>query len=112
MENQTSPLTSSFRDPSGFLFTKSGVLYRQVNKEYQPVYEKLMSSGLYQALVKKGWLISHEEKTDVNPAQKDISFLVIKPEKVDFISYPYEWSFSQLKRRSASYIESSKTGNG
>jgi len=97
MENQTSPLTSSFRDPSGFLFTKNGVLYRQVNKEYQPVYEKLMSSGLYQALVKKGWLISHEEMIDVDPAQKDISFLVIKPEKVDFISYPYEWSFSQLK---------------
>lgn len=97
MNNQTAPLSSSFRDPSGFLFMRDGVLYRQVNKEYEAVYEKLMSSGLYAALVKKGWLIPHEEMTDVEPADKSSAYKVIRPEKVSFISYPYEWSFSQLK---------------
>ena len=37
---------ASFRDPSGFLFYQDGVLYRQVNQEYQPHYDKLMESGL------------------------------------------------------------------
>ncbi|NMB54405.1 MAG: SAM-dependent methyltransferase [Leptolinea sp.] len=97
MPHTSSTVSSSFRDPSGFLFIRNGELYRQVNQEYQPVYEKLMNSGLYEALIKKGWLIRHEEVPKTIPADPDTAFLVIKPEKVAFISYPYEWSFSQLK---------------
>ncbi len=97
MENNTNSLSSSFRDPSGFLFTREGILYRQINEAYQPVYEKLISSGLYQVLIKKGWLIPHVEMPQIKPANKECSFLVIKPEKINFISYPYEWCFSQLK---------------
>jgi hypothetical protein len=97
MNNTLSSLPSSFRDPSGFLFFQDSVLYRQINAEYQPIYEKLMDGGLYQALLKKGWLIPHEEMKDVKPAKSDICFRIIKPERIGFISYPYEWSFSQLK---------------
>ncbi len=97
MSKVISAVSSSFRDPSGFLFTQNGILFRQVNKEYQSTYQKLMESGLYQSLIKKGWLVQHEEMSEATPAIPEIAFLVIKPEKVDFISYPYEWSFSQLK---------------
>jgi hypothetical protein len=97
MNNISSPLPSSFRDPSGFLFFQNEILYRQINSEYQSTYQKLIDSGLYQALSKKGWLIPHEEMKGIESGNKDICFLVIKPEKVGFISYPYEWSFSQLK---------------
>ena len=31
MKTKNKPLGASFRDPSGFLFTRDGVLYRQVN---------------------------------------------------------------------------------
>jgi len=97
MNNNCYTLSASFRDPSGFLFTQNAVLYRQINSEYQPVYEKLINSGLFQSLTKKGWLIPHEEMTDIEPAKSEICFRIIKPELVEFISYPYEWSFSQLK---------------
>jgi hypothetical protein len=55
-----------------------------------------MESGLYERLVKAGLLIPHVE-TDQPPAQAELAFKVIQPERVPFISYPYEWSFSQLK---------------
>lgn len=97
MDKTPAPISSSFRDPSGFLFVKGDVLYRQVNKEYQSVYENLNSSGLYAALVKKGWLIPHSEVQNVEPAQKETAYKIIQPERIGFISYPYEWSFSQLK---------------
>ncbi len=97
MGKTSAPISSSFRDPSGFLFIKDDVLFRQVNKEYQSVYEKLNSSGLYAALVKKGWLIPHTEVDNVEPAQKESAYRIIQPERIGFISYPYEWSFSQLK---------------
>lgn len=91
-------LSASFRDPSGFLFSRSGVLYRQINRAYANDYTRLMDSGLYEKLVKAGLLIPHEE-TEQAPAdaQREEAFKVIQPERVPFISYPYEWSFSQLK---------------
>ena len=47
-------LGASFRDPSGFLFTRDGILYRQVNTLYQENYTRLMTSGLYEQLTKAG----------------------------------------------------------
>lgn len=87
---------SSFRDPSGFLFRREGVLYRQINELYRPDYDLLMSSGLYQRLVEKGRLVPHQER-DVAPAVAETAYKVIEPQVVPFISYPYEWSFSMLK---------------
>ncbi len=89
-------LGASFRDPSGFLFTRGGVLYRQVNQTYASEYSRLMESGLYEKLVKVGLLIPHTE-VDALPADQAIAFKVVQPERVAFISYPYEWAFSQLK---------------
>jgi hypothetical protein len=88
--------TASFRDPSGFLFKRQGILYRQINKIYRENYDRLMQSGLYEALVQSELLIPHEE-VDIQPAEPDIAFNTIRPQKVAFISYPYEWCFSQLK---------------
>ncbi len=89
-------LGSSFRDPSGFLFTFGDVLYRQVNQAYAEDYTQLMDSGLYDKLVKGGFLIPHTE-SDTQPADINLSFKVLCPEMIPFISYPYEWSFGQLK---------------
>lgn len=88
------PLPSSFRDPSGFVFEKDGKIFRQINFSYQENYDYLMSSGLYEKLIEKGWLISHEEIDTT--AEKD-AYKTILPEQIPFISHPYEWCFSQLK---------------
>lgn len=93
---QSAQLGASFRDPSGFLFWREGILYRQVNQSYQEPYDQLVKSGLYEALIEAGMLIPHEE-VEVEPYDPEPAYKVIKPEPVKFISYPYEWSFSQLK---------------
>ncbi|NOT05641.1 MAG: class I SAM-dependent methyltransferase [Anaerolineales bacterium] len=93
---KTGQLSASFRDPGGFLFSDNGILYRQINRAYSKDYARLMDSGLYDKLVKASLLIPHVE-TDQLPATSDAAFKVIQPERVPFISYPYEWSFSQLK---------------
>lgn len=89
--------TSSFRDPSGFLFWKNDKLYRQVNHSYREHYELLMSSGLYEKLIAKRMLVPHEECNDDSLLTHSSAYKVIAPEKLPFISYPYEWCFSQLK---------------
>jgi ribosomal protein L11 methylase PrmA len=54
-----------------------------------------MESGLYRALTEAGLLIPHEETTD--PASTTDGRRVIRPEPIPFISYAYEWCFSQLQ---------------
>ncbi len=89
-------LPASFRDPSGFLFVHAGVLYRQVNHAYCENYDLLFSSGLYDKLVQKRLLIPHEEAS-IEPAEPPLAYKIIRPERLAFVSYPYEWCFSQLK---------------
>jgi ribosomal protein L11 methylase PrmA len=87
---------ASFRDPSGFVFTRDGVLYRQINEAARADYERLMDSGLYRQLAESGDLVPHQD-VDAALSPDGRALRVIQPERVDFISYPYEWCFSQLK---------------
>ena len=89
-------LSSSFRDPNSFLFTRYGVLYRQINEGGLIDYQRLLSSDLYKQLVNSNYLIPHKE-VPVEMGATPRAKVVIQPEKLEFISYPYEWSFSQLK---------------
>jgi hypothetical protein len=56
-----------------------------------------MASGLYDRLVKDGHMVAHEEVADLDSPHARDAYRVIKPTQIPFISYPYEWSFSQLK---------------
>jgi hypothetical protein len=87
----------SFRDPSGSVFYENGEVFRLVNESYLTHYQQLMSSGLYAKLVESKLLIPHAEISN-NP-------LVLKPKKIPFISYPHEWSFSQLKEAALVTLE-------
>jgi hypothetical protein len=89
-------LTASFRDPSGFLFRSEGILYRQINQTYRQNYDQLMQSGLYHQLVNEGLLIPHEE-VEIEPQDSSLAYRIIRPERILFISHPYEWCFGQLR---------------
>lgn len=86
---------SSFRDPSGFVFYEDNILYRQVNQCYKTQFEHFEKSGLYNKLLSDKQVIEHKRVVMETGYPK--LFCVIQPEKIPFISYPYEWSFSQLK---------------
>ena len=81
---------SSFRDPSGCVFVENNDVYRRIAPSYFEQYHALMSA-LYDELIKFNALIPHEE---IHENEQEI---LIKPEKIPFISYPYEWSFGELK---------------
>ncbi len=88
-------LPASFRDPSGFLFESDGVLLREVDLSFQESYDGFVASGLCAELIEAGLLIEHEE---VDPSLgSDRAYRVLRPHRIPFVSYPYEWSFSQLK---------------
>jgi hypothetical protein len=87
---------SSYKDPSGFLFWKDGELFRAIKVYYKNHYDFFVNSGLYKKLVDNKFLIQHEE-VEKFPFSDSQIYKIIKPVKINFISYPFEWSFAQLK---------------
>lgn len=87
------PDPASFRDPDGFVFHKDNKLYRSISPAYKAHYRQLMDSGLYDELRQKDWIVAHQETSETT----DESWLVIQPEVIQRVTYPHEWSFSQLK---------------
>lgn len=99
-------ITSSFRDPSGFIFKQNNQILRQVNYSYKDNYDFLISSGLYEELTKLNFLIPHTETALGN--NKD-AYKILAPTLVPTISYPYEWCFSQLKDAALLTLKIQKT---
>jgi len=100
-------LPSSFRDPAGYVFRRGGVFYRGIRKSGRPHYDMLMSSGLYKELVAANLLVPHEEFPLEGERVGDVT-KVIRPEEIPFISYPYEWSFSQMQDAALATLEIEK----
>lgn len=86
---------ASFRDPSGFVYSRGKQIYRQINLIYKEDYETLIKSGLYSRLVKEKLLCPHEEIKKNSSLPKG-AYKIIKPTIIPFISYPYEWCFNQM----------------
>lgn len=86
----------SYRDPSGFVFRRDGVIHRQIAPSFAPDWDHYLSSGLHDRLLAVGDVIGHEE-VDVALALEPPAYRVIRPEPLDLVTYPYEWSFSQLR---------------
>ena len=97
MRVSTDSIPGSFRDPSGHLFEHAGKIHRRVNSIYRNHYDLMMESGFYEAAVTDGLLIAHEEVAPSTVPGHEDAYRVLLPEQLRFISYPYEWSFSQYQ---------------
>ncbi len=91
-----SHLPSSFRDIGGFVYESEGIIYRKIFEDSYEDYTKLITSGLYDYLVESKYLVSHDEILN-SSAVKNPKSIILRPEQIRFITYPYEWCFSQLK---------------
>jgi hypothetical protein len=94
--SEARPVPGSFRDPAGFVFERDGVLYRQVDASFAERFDAFRSSGLERGLVEEGLLVQHED-ADPALAARPGAHAVLLPERIPFVSYPYEWCFGQLR---------------
>ncbi|MDD8018237.1 MAG: SAM-dependent methyltransferase [Bacteroidota bacterium] len=90
---------SSYKDKSGFVFWYHGEVFRCVSPAYKNHYEHFIDSGLSEKLTSHSLIIAHHEVDDTSifPIDPEDIYKVIKPKTLPFISYPYEWSYEQLK---------------
>ena len=86
----------SFRDPSGFVFWRDGRPYRQIQQSFAAEWDSFAGSLLERRLIERERLLPYD------PAPLDIApvpgaHAVIAPERIEFISYPHEWTFGELR---------------
>lgn len=86
-------MTTAFR---GITFTRQGRTFRQVNRSYADPYNHLMDSGLYRKLAGAGAIIRHKE-SGLKHALDENAYRVIQLQTMPFVTYPYEWAFSQWR---------------
>ena len=83
--------SSSFRDPSGYVFIDKSIIKRVINPIYFKQYSALKDTGFFNKLFKNNLLIRHEELSNTDKG------IIIQPKQIPFMTYPYEWSFNQYK---------------
>ena len=88
--------SGSFRDPSGFIFWRDGQPYRQIQRRFAAEWDAFEASDLKGRLIAAGRLIPYEP-VGLDHAQGPDGHAVIRPERIEFISYPYEWTFGELR---------------
>lgn len=106
MDTADGRISGSFKDPSGHVFIKDGQVFRRINECYLDTYCQVRDSGLFKELIDKRLLIEHEV---VSGNGGDDSHIIIRPRMIGFISYPYEWSFSQMKDAALATLEIQRT---
>lgn len=86
-------VAGSFRDPAGYVCEKDGKLFRVISNSYQADFEQFVGSGLYEKLCQRRLVIPFSD----SQIESEWCWKTIQPQIIPFISYPYEWSFGQLK---------------
>ena len=93
----------SFRDPSSYVFYQSGRVFRALDDNAYRKFLQLQTSGAYEVLRDKEWLIAAEEVVLDDPEHRGSR--ILEHPRLTFVSYPYEWPFSLLKRAALLHLD-------
>jgi ribosomal protein L11 methylase PrmA len=91
-------VSGSFRDPKGHVYIKGQRVFRTVTAKGIEDFKALKKTGILDHLVNEGLLVPWNEVLGIDlDGDERNAVLILEHEFIDFISYPYEWSFSSLK---------------
>ena len=98
--------SSSFRDNLGNIFYFNDKVLRTVTKEGRQNYDFLKSSGILESSIIQEFLISTNEIDKKYLPNFFSKFdYVLESKFIPFISYPYEWTFDQLKKAALHHLK-------
>ncbi len=97
MSMQADP--ASYKDNAGRVFIANDCVYRGISAAGLQDYHAVRETGLIDTLIEQGDLLAENTVDAEQIAECDYpAELFLQHPKLDFISYPYEWSFSALQQ--------------
>ncbi len=104
--------TGSFRDPNGYVFLDKGRVLRAIMPAMHDQFAAIYDSGIIERLSNQGLILACD-RVDADEvklanfigARGETAAALYEHPKVPMISYPYEWTFSQLKAAAIAHLE-------
>ena len=87
---------ASFKDNHGNVYHHENKIFRAITFSGKESFEDLVANNIIEESIKNNFLIETSIIDDKNFLNLNYSYLV-EHKKIPFLSYPYEWSFDQLK---------------
>ena len=99
--------SGSFRDPAGTIFYINDRIFRKINKFGLDRINFLEKEKILEESIKRKYLIQTKILNDdeKNKLNLNISDVILEHIKIPYISYPYEWSFNQLKTAAIFHLD-------
>lgn len=104
--------TGSFRDPNGYVFTQGNKVFRAIMPSMQEKFAAVFDSGIISSLAKRGLMISCKRVecdeftlAKFRGARGEVAASLFEHPMVPMISYPYEWTFSQLRDAAVAHLD-------
>jgi ribosomal protein L11 methylase PrmA len=106
MKSEYNIESSSFRDNLGNVYNYQNRILRSVNTFGKLNYEFLKSSNILDDSIKLKYLIETKElKKDKTPDFLMKFEYVLESKVIPFVTYPYEWTFEQLKKAALHHLD-------
>ncbi|MEA3222466.1 MAG: SAM-dependent methyltransferase, partial [Thermodesulfobacteriota bacterium] len=96
--------SGSFRDPSGYVFSRDGKIYRSIFEPGVKDFEATRDAGIYDKLIEDKLLLYHEE-VDIGDLAPDGTVYCLNHPRLPMVSYPWEWPFSMLKEAALLHLD-------
>ena len=99
----------SYRDVAGRIYHSNGKIFRTISNYGVKNYQAIRDAGLLDDLQAKGFIVasrelSKQQQTKLGGDALQAAF-VLEHERIPYISYPYEWSFEQLKAAALHHLD-------
>src|SRR3990167_291205 len=106
MAQGVNPNKGSFRDPAGTIYEDNNRVYRVVSEAGRRQYELIAQQTIVENAISEGYLIPSRELPYAKwPPGNEESAYVVEHERIPYVSYPYEWSFNQLKDAALHHLD-------
>ena len=92
----------SFRDPDSRVYYRDGQVLRGLSAAAARDWQALASTGFFTRLVADGKICATEPVDEPSDGRWA---MVLRHERVPFVSYPYEWTFSMLRDAALLHLE-------
>ncbi|MGI9352929.1 MAG: class I SAM-dependent methyltransferase [Rhizobiaceae bacterium] len=107
----------SFRDSGAYIFSQDNRIFRGITPAGMDQYAELTESNILDLLCDKGLMIESrcidfapEDMIGFTGARGEMPSVILEHPRIPLITYPYEWTFLQLKDAALAHLQLQLTG--
>lgn len=111
---QPNAIDGSFRDPHSAVFTVENKVYRGLSERASKIFSALQATQFFAEAIEDGQLIGTRpaqisSETAPNPRGQEWTS-VVEHDRLELITYPYEWSFTMLQDAALCHLKLLRSG--